>query len=100
MHRFVSTTLGPSFADPPATKLSDVFADSSAVTPLILTVAQGADPMADLAAFAVSKGRAVGRGLQLLSLGQGQGPIAEALVRMAMRNGDWVCLQVRALNQV
>lgn len=97
MHRFVSTTLGPSFADPSAARLSDVYADSSATTPIILTVAQGADAMTDLGAFAAGQGRAVGRGLQLLSLGQGQGPVAEALVRLAMRNGDWVCLQVRQL---
>ena len=95
MHRFVSATLGPSFADPPPARLADVFADSSATTPIVLTVAQGADAMAELGAFAAAQGRAVGRGLQLLSLGQGQGPVAEALVRVAMRNGDWVCLQVR-----
>lgn len=94
MHHYVSTTLGPSFADPPTAKLSDVFNDSSPTTPLVLTVAQGADATSELAAFAVTQGRAVGQGLQLLSLGQGQGPVAEALVRVAMRNGDWVCLQV------
>jgi dynein heavy chain len=73
-----------------------VYADSSAATPLVLTVAQGADAMAELGSFAASEGRAVGRGLQLLSLGQGQGPVAEAVVRLCMRNGDWVCIQVRA----
>lgn len=97
MHAYVSTTLGPSFADPPAAKLSDIFADSSATTPLILTVSQGADAMAELGAFAALQGRGVGRSLVLLSLGQGQGPVAEALVRVAMRNGDWVCLQVRLI---
>lgn len=97
MHAYVSTTLGPSFADPPAAKLSDIFADSSATTPLILTVSQGADAVAELGAFAASQGRGVGRGLVLLSLGQGQGPVAEALVRVAMRNGDWVCLQVSSI---
>jgi dynein heavy chain len=95
MHHYVSSTLGPSFADPPAAKLSHIFADSSAATPLILTVSQGADAMAELGAFAAVQGRGVGRGLMLLSLGQGQGPVAEAMVRVAMRTGDWVCLQVR-----
>jgi dynein heavy chain len=91
---FVGHQLGPAFAEPPAAKLAPVFSDSSAATPIILVVAQGADAMAELAAFAVEQGRAAGRGLQLLSLGQGQGPVAEALVHLAMRNGDWVCLQV------
>lgn len=31
--------------------------------------------------------------LQLVSLGQGQGPIAEAAIRSAVAVGDWVCLQ-------
>lgn len=95
MHAFVSTALGPSFADAPAAKLSDVFAGSSAATPLVLTVSQGADAVAELGSFAAAHGRAAGRGLLLLSLGQGQGPVAEAMVRLAMRSGDWVCLQVR-----
>lgn len=32
--------------------------------------------------------------MQAISLGQGQGPIAENLIKTAMTNGDWVFLQV------
>lgn len=32
--------------------------------------------------------------IKVVSLGQGQGSVAEALVHLSMHNGDWVCLQV------
>ena len=32
-------------------------------------------------------------GLKIISLGQGQGPIAERLMSQARMTGDWVCLQ-------
>lgn len=30
---------------------------------------------------------------QTISLGQGQGPVAEQLIKVALTNGDWVVLQ-------
>ena len=33
--------------------------------------------------------------IHAISLGQGQGPVAERLVANATANGDWVFLQVR-----
>jgi len=32
--------------------------------------------------------------IQAISLGQGQGPVAEKLIANATKNGDWVFLQV------
>lgn len=32
--------------------------------------------------------------VQSISLGQGQGPVAENMVKTATKNGDWVFLQV------
>jgi dynein heavy chain len=36
----------------------------------------------------------VGSRLHVISLGQGQGPIAESVLAVAVKMGDWVCLQV------
>ncbi|WIA37814.1 hypothetical protein OEZ86_014676 [Tetradesmus obliquus] len=94
LRRHVTAHLGPSFADTPITSLSEIYLDSSPYTPIIFLLAQGADAIAELSRFAAAEqGRAVGRGLSVVSLGQGQGPVAEALVTMAMKSGDWVCLQ-------
>ena len=41
-------------------------------------------------------GQSVGDRLHVISLGQGQGPIAESTLNMAIHAGDWVCLQVGA----
>lgn len=95
VQHYISKQLGPSFVEVPSMTLMDIYLDSSPYTPIIFLLAQGADAIADLARFAASEGRAVGKGLQVVSLGQGQGPVAEALVRLAMKSGDWVCLQVR-----
>lgn len=34
-----------------------------------------------------------GERLNMVSLGQGQGPVAETLVALATMEGNWVCLQ-------
>ncbi len=71
---------------------------SALLTHACVCSVQGADPTSALQRFAEASGRGaggVGGALHIMSLGQGQGPVAEARVRLAMRAGDWVCLQVR-----
>ena len=43
--------------------------------------------------FAEKSGLALGEQLHMISLGQGQGPIAEMLMVQAAKAGHWVCLQ-------
>jgi len=114
LESFVASELGPAFcsgcqrgsptgsssADSTPSRsenLSNALADSSPSAPIALILAQGADPAAALIRLAESKGRSLGRGLHMVSLGQGQGPVAESLVHLSMRVGDWVCLQVSVL---
>ena len=59
---------------------------SMANVPLIFILSPGADPMADLLMFAEEKAKRV----EAVSLGQGQGPVAEAWIREGIRDGFWV----------
>jgi dynein heavy chain, axonemal len=58
--------------------------------PIIFVLSPGADPIADL--IALAKERGMGERLKIISLGQGQGKIAEKLVAQGQQTGDWVCL--------
>ena len=91
VREFVRMQLGAFFTEPPPFDLEGPYADSTAATPLIFILSPGADPVDYLFKLAKSKGKA--GGLKIISLGQGQGPLALALMDKARQSGDWVCLQ-------
>lgn len=93
--QYVSDKQGREFTEPPPWTLDDVFPDTSARTPIIFILSTGADPTAMLQRYAEKCGYVTGERLHMISLGQGQGPIAEMLINQAVKTGDWVCLQVR-----
>jgi dynein heavy chain len=65
--------------------------DSTCITPLIFILSPGADPTDYILQLADARGKR--QGLKIISLGQGQGPIAEKTIDYAQKTGDWVCLQ-------
>ncbi|CAJ0959437.1 unnamed protein product, partial [Ranitomeya imitator] len=71
--------------------LGAVYRQSSPVTPLIFILSPGTDPAADLYKFAEEM--RFSKKLTAISLGQGQGPRAEAMMRNAMERGKWVFFQ-------
>jgi dynein axonemal heavy chain len=91
VQEFVTESLGPQFIESPQFDIEYSYNSSSNVTPLVFILSRGADPRAELVDFAQDMGfrdRMVS-----VSLGQGQGEIAERHMRHAMENGDWVLLQ-------
>lgn len=88
---FVSHNLGEKFIKPPPFDLATSFKDSSPTTPLIFVLSPGADPFEEWKKFAETQ--RMGKKLSDISLGQGQGPRAERLLREGMENGMWVLLQ-------
>jgi len=68
-----------------------VYDDSASDTPLVFVLSTGTDPAADLYKFA--EGMKFGKKLAAISLGQGQGPRAEAMFRSATERGTWVFFQ-------
>ena len=88
---YISEQLGQRFIEPPPFDLPASFADAINMTPLIFVLSKGADPMADVVKFATEM--KMNKKLFSISLGQGQGPKAEALISEGMERGSWVLLQ-------
>ncbi|XP_042305771.1 dynein axonemal heavy chain 1 isoform X2 [Sceloporus undulatus] len=91
MQDFVAANLGQSFIEPQTANLSVVFKESAATTPLIFVLSPGTDPAADLYKFAEEM--KFSKKLSAISLGQGQGPRAEAMMRNGMERGKWIFFQ-------
>ncbi|NXD64149.1 DYH1 protein, partial [Eolophus roseicapillus] len=91
MQDFVALHLDQRFIEPQTTDLSVIFKESTATTPLVFVLSPGTDPAADLYKFAEEM--KFSQKLSAISLGQGQGPRAEAMIHSAMEQGNWVFFQ-------
>ena len=87
---FVMNSLGDRFVKPPPFDLAACYEDSSVTSPLVFVLSAGSDPMAGLLKFVHDQGNVT---LHTISLGQGQGPKAEILMKNSMKDGSWVILQ-------
>ncbi|GIQ84673.1 dynein heavy chain, partial [Kipferlia bialata] len=85
---FIATSLGDEYVSPPNFSLKDVYEDSTKSTPLVFILSAGADPVNSLLAFADQSSKHV----DTVSLGRGQGPVAEKLIANARVSGRWVLL--------
>ncbi len=88
---FVIASLGKKYVLSPAANMADIYSDTDASTPVVFILSVGADPTGMLFSFAKQKNYT--QRLKLISLGQGQGPRAQALIDNACLTGDWVLLQ-------
>jgi len=88
---YIMEKIGQTFIEPPPFDLLAGYKDSTCTTPILFVLTPGADPMTELLRVANDLG--MGSSLFAVSLGQGQGPIAERAVAEAVDKGSWVCLQ-------
>ncbi|XP_035385934.1 dynein heavy chain 6, axonemal [Electrophorus electricus] len=88
---FVIVSLGQQFVENPPVDLATLYMDMSPSTPLVFILSTGSDPMGAFQRFAKERGY-LDR-VQSISLGQGQGPIAERMMVEGVRKGSWVFLQ-------
>ncbi|EDW82538.1 uncharacterized protein Dwil_GK25078 [Drosophila willistoni] len=90
---YLHATVGKYFTEVSAagTQLSTVFQDTSCVTPLIFVLSTGSDPMSGFLKFTIEMQYT--EKYYSISLGQGQGPVAENLIDKSLRMGHWVFLQ-------
>jgi dynein heavy chain len=89
IQKYVIDNLGQKFIEIPPFSLEAVYKDSTEQTPLIFVLTPGVDPYNSLLQFANQREIK----LEGVSLGQGQGPTAERLIKDASENGYWVVLQ-------
>ncbi|XP_018800561.1 PREDICTED: dynein heavy chain 6, axonemal [Bactrocera latifrons] len=90
---YLTATVGKYFTETSAagSQLKTVFADTNSVTPMVFVLSTGSDPMAAFLKFA-DEMKYMDK-FYSISLGQGQGPIAESLIEKSLRLGHWVFLQ-------
>lgn len=74
-------------------ELSTIYKESFNITPIVFILSPGTDPAKELYKFADKL--KMGRKLYSISLGQGQGPRAKAMLKQSMEMGTWVFFQVR-----
>jgi dynein heavy chain len=88
---FVRDNMGERFIVPPIFELTGPYKESSPDTPLIFVLSSGSDPMGAFKKFSSDLG--FQSKVDLISLGQGQGDKAKALIYTACKQGTWVLLQ-------
>uniref|UniRef100_A0A1I8GGQ9 DHC_N2 domain-containing protein n=1 Tax=Macrostomum lignano TaxID=282301 RepID=A0A1I8GGQ9_9PLAT len=88
---FVKENLGKEFVEAPSIELNLLYSDMSKTTPLVFVLSTGSDPMNTFQRFAKEKN--FDDRYHAISLGQGQGVVAEKLISAAVKSGDWVFLQ-------
>jgi dynein heavy chain len=91
VQEFISNNIGARFIEPPTFNMKQCFEDSKSTTPLIFVLTPGAAPMSELYKLAEELG--FENRLVAISLGQGQGPLAENAIADAATKGTWICLQ-------
>lgn len=85
MSALVQSHLDKRYVSPPPFDIARSYEDSNCLAPLIFILSPGADPMAALLKFAAKLG--YGNKFQFISLGQGQGPLAAAMIKEAQVRG-------------
>nr|CAH7757603.1 unnamed protein product [Callosobruchus chinensis] len=88
---YVKIKLGQVFIESPQISLPALYQDTSNGVPLIFVLSTGSDPFGAFQRFAADMG--VLDKVKSISLGQGQGPVAEKLIMEGVESGNWVFLQ-------
>ncbi|KAI9995414.1 hypothetical protein PInf_012475 [Phytophthora infestans] len=89
IQQFLVKEMGEKFVKPPQFDLVLSYSDSSVSSPLVFILSPGSDPISSVLKFADS----LRQRAETISLGQGQGPIAERMIVRAREAGSWVVLQ-------
>ncbi len=92
MRNVVTNEIGKKFIQPPVLDYKRIHSQSSADIPLIIILTPGADPQSCIQQAGKSLGLNDDQ-FRYLSLGQGQGTLAENMIKESSHLGHWVILQ-------
>lgn len=87
--KYISSSLGPKFANPVVLNYEDMFEESRPLTPIICFLSMGSDPTPSIEALAKKNQIKV----SAISMGQGQEIHARKLMEKSLKEGSWVLLQ-------
>ena len=90
---FVKKNLGEYYVGSIPVNMEEVMRESDCHIPIVFVLTQGADPMSAIENIAEQKGISIGKGLNPISLGQGQGPLAQEIIERCSANGQWALLE-------
>ena len=94
MKLFVEQKLGEKYVANKSTPFSSSFEESGPSTPIFFVLSPGVDPLKDVESLGKTLGyTSINKNFHNISLGQGQEEIAEEAMKVASREGHWVCLQ-------
>eukprot|EP00741_Cyanophora_paradoxa_P008927 tig00000142_g8641.t1 len=88
---FIAGELGAAFVEPPPMDVPAAYRETGPDTPLLFLLSPGADPVPHVTRLAQQLRFHLK--LAVVSLGQGQGALAERHIRDAAKRGAWVLLQ-------
>ena len=88
--------LGQLYVEPQTADLEAMYKESSPTTPLVFVLSTGTDPAAEL--YKLAEKFKMSKKFLTISLGQGQGPRAELMLKHSVETGNWVFFQVNLEN--
>merc|ERR1719399_2754459 len=89
---YICWRLNDYYVQPPSLQYERIFAQSNEKSPICFILSPGADPMSSVQKLGENLGF-VGTKFKFVSLGQGMGPHAAAMIETCYQRGHWVLLQ-------
>ena len=87
--QYTEGSMGKKFVEPLPVALEPSYNESDCCTPLLFILSPGSDPMTALLKFADDRNMRI----EVVSLGQGQGPVAKKWIDSGSKDGYWFVLQ-------
>ncbi|KAL0221332.1 hypothetical protein RCL1_001186 [Eukaryota sp. TZLM3-RCL] len=94
LKNFVGSSIGNRYVEALPYSLETTFEETSTDVPIFFILSPGVDPVKQVELLGKTKGKLIDSGtFKIVSLGQGQTPLAEAALLEGFEKGNWVMLE-------